>query len=98
MSKQRICTNCGFTGKPKKVIKGSIFIEIILWIAFLIPGVVYSIWRHTTKQKVCRKCGAPNMIPEDSPKAKQIQQQLSSAAQGDGPKQSSSETESAAQI
>ncbi|MDH3468639.1 MAG: hypothetical protein OES26_22550 [Gammaproteobacteria bacterium] len=33
MAKELICPNCGCKGKPKKITKGSIFIEIILWIA-----------------------------------------------------------------
>lgn len=66
------CPNCGNRAKPKRHTKGSILIEIILWICFIVPGVIYSIWRLTTRQKVCPVCSAPNMIPVDSPRAQQF--------------------------
>ena len=72
MAKEMICTSCGTKGKPKRKTKGSIFVEIILWICFIIPGVIYSIWRMTTRYKACPSCDAPNMIPVDSPMAQKI--------------------------
>jgi ssDNA-binding Zn-finger/Zn-ribbon topoisomerase 1 len=67
-----LCPNCGTKARPRRHTKGSIFIEIILWICFIIPGLIYSIWRLTTRQKVCPVCHSPNMIPLDSPRAQQI--------------------------
>lgn len=67
-----ICTNCGKQGKPKVITKGHILIEIILWCCFLVPGLIYSIWRHASRTKCCPGCGAPNMIPVDSPIAQSI--------------------------
>jgi hypothetical protein len=63
------CQHCGSLGAPKTRVKGSFWIEVILWFCFLVPGVIYSVWRLTTKDKVCTACGALNMIPVDSPKA-----------------------------
>ena len=70
MAKKMLCSNCGAQGKPKIKTKGSVVIEIILWICFIIPGLIYSIWRQTTKYKVCPVCGAEGMIPLNSPKAR----------------------------
>ena len=64
------CQNCGTVGNPKNLTKGSFLIELILWLCFLIPGVIYSLWRLSTRAAVCPRCGAPNMIPADSPKAR----------------------------
>ncbi len=72
MANQMICTNCGFNGRPVKMIKGSFLIELILWICFLIPGVIYTIWRLTTTCRACPKCNAPSMIPLDTPRGKQL--------------------------
>jgi len=66
------CTHCGYKGKPKTITKGSFFIEILLWVCFIVPGLCYSIWRVTSRHKACPSCGAPHMIPLDSPKAQQI--------------------------
>jgi len=67
-TKRMFCANCGYGGNPIKVVKGSFFIELILWIFFLIPGLIYSIWRLTTKALVCPKCKTPNMVPLSTPK------------------------------
>jgi hypothetical protein len=67
-----ICSNCGSQGKPKVITKGNILIEIILWCCILVPGLIYSIWRLSSRYKACPKCGSPNMIPLDSPKAKTL--------------------------
>lgn len=68
-----ICANCGSIGKPKKVTKGSLFIEIILWLCFFIPGLIYSIWRMTSKYTACPSCGAKNMVPLNSPVGQKLQ-------------------------
>ncbi len=51
------CPNCKYEGVGKTFVKGSILIEIILWCCFLIPGIIYSIWRSTSKYKGCPQCG-----------------------------------------
>lgn len=69
---EKICTNCGYRGKARKVTKGSILIEIVAWICFIIPGVIYSLWRISSRYYACPKCKAPNMIPLDSPIAQTL--------------------------
>ena len=68
----QICTICGYTGSPKKKNKGSGWIEIILWFFFLIPGIIYSIWRRSDKPNICLKCGNKSMIPTDSPQGQKL--------------------------
>lgn len=72
MAKKFLCVNCGYEGKPKTKTKGSIGIEIILWICLIIPGVIYSVWRLASRYSACPLCDAPNMIPADSPRAIEI--------------------------
>jgi len=75
------CQHCGETGRPVTRVKGSFLTEALIWIGLLIigaivswwlllPAVLYSVWRLSTKDRVCPKCAAPNMIPVDSPKAR----------------------------
>jgi hypothetical protein len=64
-----VCTNCGTHGKPRTHTKGSLVIEIMAWLLFLVPGLLYSLWRLSSRYRGCPSCGAPNMIPEDSPRA-----------------------------
>jgi hypothetical protein len=53
---------------------GSILIEIILWLCFLVPGFIYTIWRHSSTKQVCGTCGSKDVIPVDSPLAKKMAQ------------------------
>jgi hypothetical protein len=72
MAKEMICRNCGHQGKPKRITKGSILIEIILWIFFIVPGVIYSLWRLTTRSLACPHCRQQTMIPIDSPIGREL--------------------------
>jgi len=72
MAKELICPNCGYRGKPKRVTKGSFVLEIFLWIILIVPGVLYSLWRLTSKQEQCPQCGAINMVPLNSPRGRKL--------------------------
>ncbi len=69
MEKTLVCKSCGYLGKAKTVTKGSLGMEIVLWLFFIFPGVIYSIWRLSSKHKACPKCGNTTLIPYDSPMA-----------------------------
>jgi hypothetical protein len=71
-----ICAACGSRGTPKTQTKGSIWLEIALWICFLVPGLIYSIWRLTTRQQVCAECGTPGMISVNSPRGRHLAAQF----------------------
>lgn len=76
-STDAICTACGFRGYAKSHTKGSLAIEVILWLAFIIPGLIYSIWRLITQQEVCPNCKTPAMIPVASPRGQQLLKEYS---------------------
>lgn len=67
-----VCPSCLYRGKPKTVTKGNFGVEVMLWLFFLLPGLIYSVWRVSNKYKACPKCGNTGMIPEDSIAAKQL--------------------------
>lgn len=67
-----VCTSCGYTGEPITITKGSIGIEIILWLCFLIPGLIYSVWRLSSRHDGCPNCGQTTLIPVNSPMAKKF--------------------------
>ena len=72
MVKQYVCTMCGYVGLPKRTAKGSLGIEIILWLCFLIPGLIYSMWRLASYHNACPECKNASMIPTDSPKGRKL--------------------------
>ncbi len=63
------CTSCGHQGMPSRSTPGSILIEIVLWLCFIVPGLIYSIWRINKRHDTCSSCGSNNLIPANSPKA-----------------------------
>jgi hypothetical protein len=76
MAEKRICPNCGHIGRPATVTKGSLAIEILLWLCFLVPGLIYSLWRQSSKYEACAKCNATNLMPVDTPRGQQLAQQF----------------------
>jgi hypothetical protein len=70
--KPSICARCGVQGSLKSETKGSFLIEVILWLMFIVPGLIYSLWRLSTRRKVCGACGSPELVPLDSPRGKQL--------------------------
>ena len=89
MAKSKLCTTCGYVGQSKRETKGSFIMEVFLWLIlvpgfimggflwliFLVPGFIYSVWRLTTRYDACPKCAAANMIPTSSPVAKKLLQE-----------------------
>lgn len=67
-----VCTQCGTVGKTKTVTKGSLDIELILWLVFLVPGLVYSAWRLASRHKACGSCGSTSLVPPQSPVGQSI--------------------------
>lgn len=72
----KYCKTCGTTGPTTTRTRGSIWIEIVLWLCFIVPGLIYSLWRLTTKQQVCGACESTEIVPVDSPVAVAARQQL----------------------
>ena len=69
-AKTSYCKSCGTVAKSTPGIKGSILIEVVLWCCFIVPGIVYSLWRATTRYQKCPACGSGELVPPDSPLAK----------------------------
>lgn len=59
---QITCPNCKYEGEAKKTARGSTVTEVILWICFLLPGLLYSTWRLTTRTVRCPQCGFEHVI------------------------------------
>lgn len=68
----QICRECGTVGRVKKITPGSIFIELVLWCCFIIPGLIYSFWRLSKRHSACAVCGAANLLPVESPAGKKM--------------------------
>lgn len=69
-----VCAACGHHGPTKLQAKGSTGLELGLWLLFLLPGLIYSLWRVSTKRQVCTACGADHLVPESSPVGRRFMQ------------------------
>jgi hypothetical protein len=69
---KKLCTVCGEVQVPIIAKKGSTGVAIIMWLLWLLPGVIYSIWRANSAHEVCPSCGSPQVIPVDSPVARKM--------------------------
>ena len=67
-----LCTACGSQVRPRTATRGSFGIELILWLCFLIPGLIYSIWRLSNRYYACPVCRSPSIIPLGTPAANAI--------------------------
>ena len=71
MGKELLCTKCGYQGKGKNIVPGNFAIELVLWLCFLLPGLIYTIWRSSKTFKGCPTC-KERMIPLESPVAQKF--------------------------
>ena len=55
------CPNCKYEGIGKNITRDSVAVELILWLLFMFPGLVYSIWRLSTAKLVCPECDFENV-------------------------------------
>lgn len=72
MKQQMICSNCGQISSGKTTVRGSLALEIVLWFFLLIPGIIYSVWRSSSRHKTCPACGSTNLVPLDTPNGKRL--------------------------
>lgn len=75
MSNEMVCTQCGHVGSTTTFTKGHFAVELILWLCFLVPGFIYSVWRLTTRREVCPVCGNAHMLPRNAPMAQKFIQE-----------------------
>jgi hypothetical protein len=62
-----ICLNCGSIGQTQTHTKGKMSTEFFLYLVGIVPGLIYSIWRLSSRGRVCAVCKSPNLIPVGSP-------------------------------
>jgi len=68
-----ICTQCHYSGLA--ALRGSGGIEFILWCFYLLPGLIYSVWRRGRNSNIiCLECGGKTMIPIKSPRGRDLLQ------------------------
>lgn len=67
-----VCADCGAQVRPKRITPGNFMIEVLLWLFFLVPGLIYSVWRYTTAYEGCPLCGGRKCVVLRTPAARAI--------------------------
>lgn len=67
-----LCVRCLETGIPVRVTPGQFSLEVLLWLFFLLPGLLYSLWRVTQRHEACHRCGGKELVPPDSQRARRL--------------------------
>ena len=71
MDAKMYCSNCGAVEVPIRNTPGRFGVEAALWLCFLIPGLIYSVWRLATRHDACPECYSANILPVNSPRAQE---------------------------
>lgn len=69
-----ICRSCMSTISPIKITPGSFLVEIVLFLLFILPGLLYSAWRISNRYAACPVCRSREIIPLHSPAAQSLLQ------------------------
>lgn len=56
------CTQCHTHTNTAKM-KGNGWIELLLYLFYILPGVIYSVWRRSGKPNSCPTCGHATLVP-----------------------------------
>ena len=68
-TKKYVCMDCGCQRDPINAKRGLLVIELFMWLLYIFPGVIYSIWRRVRKQQVCPNCRNPSVVLTSSSRA-----------------------------
>lgn len=71
-SEEMVCRQCESVGTPEKEMPGNLAFGCALFFFFVVPGILYSIWRLTNKTNVCQFCGSEDLVPKHSPAGERI--------------------------
>ena len=65
-SKEWYCKSCGHKGTMKEVRPGSGLITFFLFWFLILPAILYSQWRWSSRKRTCPACRGTDVIPADS--------------------------------
>lgn len=57
-----VCQNCEEVGRVIIHMPGSNILEIVLFLCYLVPGIIYAVWRRQSKKQVCGACGSDRIV------------------------------------
>lgn len=68
-----ICKACGTVNDTTRRARGSGWIELVLWLTFIIPiALIYSIWRRAGVRPSCSACGGQDLVGLQTPVGRRL--------------------------
>jgi hypothetical protein len=67
--RQRYCTRCGSVAEPVHFGRGSNVLCLLLFLFFIVPGIIYWLWMNLEDYWGCPTCCAREIVPLSSPVA-----------------------------
>lgn len=68
-----ICKACGTVNDTARRARGSGWIELVLWLTFIIPiALIYSIWRRAGVRPSCSACGGQDLVGLQTPVGRRL--------------------------
>jgi hypothetical protein len=68
-----VCIDCESAfNRSRTITRGSFGMEVVLWLFFCLPGLIYSVWRLCNRYHGCPGCGSSNIVPGHTPAAHRI--------------------------
>jgi len=68
----KVCTACGSLTLGRNETPGSFLLEVILWCCAILPGLVYSLWRISSRRSTCPQCGGSQLVPINTPVGRRL--------------------------
>jgi hypothetical protein len=72
----RACIHCEHVGRVEKESKGSCLLMIVLFLCFIVPGIIYMVWMLVNTGYRCPKCKTWGMIPLSTLRGREIYAKL----------------------
>lgn len=62
------CPYCGAVDMPEPARRGNLYVHILAYMTWIIPGIIYGMWRNRGRYQRCRYCrralsGVPSGVP-----------------------------------
>lgn len=57
-----VCQTCEEVGQVRTEMPGNSVVELLLYLFYLVPGIIYSVWRRQGKKQVCGACGSDRLV------------------------------------
>jgi LSD1 subclass zinc finger protein len=67
-----VCLTCYSVVHAKRETKGPAWIGWVLLPFYLLPGILYFVWRSRSQRAVCPRCGSEALVPATSARAIEI--------------------------